>query len=90
MVKSQTSPVAQNIPRPTTNIPQQPIVNGNPMASNTTIHKHTFDGTVTFKINAPTEIDAKKLQAMVNTERFVEDFYRAIKIKGKETEERPI
>ena len=90
MVKSQTAPVPQNIPGPTTNIPQQPIVNGNPMASNTTIHKHTFDGTVTFKINAPTEIDAKKLQAMVNTERFVEDFYRAIKIKGKETEERPI
>jgi hypothetical protein len=86
MVKSQTAPVAQNIPRPTTNIPQQPIVNGNLMASNTTTHKHIFDGTITLKVEAPANMDPNKLYAIFETQKFGETITKIVRDKNKETE----
>jgi hypothetical protein len=86
MVKSQTAPVAQNIPRPTTNIPQQPIVNGNPMASNATTHKHIFDGTITLKVEAPANMDPNKLYAIFETQKFGETITKIVRDKNKETE----
>jgi hypothetical protein len=86
MVKGQTAPVAQNIPRPTTNIPQQPIVNGNPMASNATTHKHIFDGTITLKVEAPANMDPNKLYAIFETQKFGETITKIVRDKNKETE----
>jgi len=86
MVKSQTAPVPQNIPGPTTNIPQQPIVNGNPMASNTTTHKHIFDGTITLKVEAPANMDPNKLYAIFETQKFGETITKIVRDKNKETE----
>lgn len=87
MVKTQTTPVAQNIPGPTTNIPQQSTVNGNPIANNTVTHNHVFEGTVTWKIDAPPELDTKRFYAMIDKQEFKDTFTKIVVDKFKETEQ---
>lgn len=49
-------------------------------------HKHSFDGTITWKIDAPTELDTKRFYAMIDKQEFKDMFAKIVIDKFKETE----
>lgn len=72
-----------------TNIPTQAIPTATAM-NTTTTHKHMFDGTITWKIDAPPELDTKRFYAMIDKQEFKDTFTKIVMDKFKETEGTPI
>ena len=61
----------------------QPTVNtGDRMVK----HQHDFDGTITWKIDAPPELDTKRFYAMIDKQEFRDAFTKIVVDKFKETE----
>jgi hypothetical protein len=56
-------------------------------SKNTESHTHTFDGNITWKIDAPPELDTKRFYAMIDKQEFKEAFYKIVLDKFKETEQ---
>jgi len=56
-------------------------------SKNTESHMHTFDGNITWRIDAPPELDTKRFYAMIDKQEFKEAFYKIVLEKFKETEQ---
>lgn len=56
-------------------------------SKNAESHTHTFDGNITWKIDAPPELDTKRFYAMIDKQEFKEAFYKIVLDKFKETEQ---
>jgi hypothetical protein len=85
IANKQTVVIPANIPKPSNNVPQQPPTT-NPYAVNAT-HKHVFEGSITWKIDAPPELDTKRFYAMIDKQEFKDTFTKIIIDKFKETEQ---
>lgn len=61
----------------------QPTTN---VSEKTVNHKHDFDGTITWRIDAPPELDTKRFYAMIDKQEFRDAFTKIVVDKFKETE----
>jgi 3-methyladenine DNA glycosylase Tag len=59
----------------------------NDSLKNAESHTHTFDGNITWRIDAPPELDTKRFYAMIDKQEFKEAFYKIVIDKFKETEQ---
>ena len=85
IANKQTVVTPASIPKLSNNVPQQPPTT-NPYAVNAT-HKHVFEGSITWKIDAPPELDTKRFYAMIDKQEFKDTFTKIIIDKFKETEQ---
>jgi hypothetical protein len=58
----------------------------NGMGEKTVNHKHDFDGIITWKIDAPPELDTRRFYAMIDKQEFRDAFTKIVVDKFKETE----
>jgi hypothetical protein len=65
-------------------IPASPLSDNS--SKNTESHIHTFEGTITLKIDAPSDMDPNKLYAIFETQKFSETITKIVGKQLKETE----
>ena len=87
VANKQISVTPESIAKPVSNVPQQQLpTTQTPYDVNAT-HKHVFEGSITWKIDAPPELDTKRFYAMIEKQEFKNTFTKIVIDKFKETEQ---